>query len=69
MGAGLRLNSEADQNRAQYVRSEDPVAVVIAKDRNPLLVTDGRQYAFDCVGDPWNRRGIGKIVPGRGLDE
>jgi hypothetical protein len=65
----LRLNSETGQTRAQNVRSENTVAVIVAKDCDPPLVADGGKHAVDCIGHPRNRRRIGKIVPGWWLNE
>jgi hypothetical protein len=51
------------------VRSDDPIAVVVAEDRDPLLVADGGKHTVDRVGHPLNRTRIGKVIPGRRLNE
>ncbi len=49
-----RWNAEAGQNQAQNISSEDPVAVVVAKDRDPLPIADGGQHAVDGADYPRN---------------
>jgi hypothetical protein len=49
-----RLNSEAGQSRAQNVRTEDPITVVIAEDGDPLLAADLSKHTVGCAGHPGN---------------
>ena len=51
------------------MRSEDPVAVAVAEDRDPLPVADGGKHAINRAGHPLNRRRLGKIASGWGLNE
>src|SRR6185437_427234 len=64
-----RWNAETPQNRAQNVHSEDSIAVIVAKDSDPLFLTNRRQHSIDSLNHPGNRRRLGKIGPGRSLNK
>jgi len=66
---GSHLNSKTCQGRTQNVRSENPIAVVVAEDGDPLLLPNRVQHAIDCVGHPRNRHRLGEVTPRAWLNE
>jgi hypothetical protein len=51
------------------VGSEDPIAVVIAKDGDAVAIPDGAEYTSRCLLHYRNRKWMWKIVPGWHLQE